>query len=87
MLRGIFKRKAQKQVVRQIELQINDLQLYLENNYKDLAIQAKKDAIVLLETCYTKGEIDAKTYSKYKVILDDYTQNMEGYNHQQFYHS
>lgn len=79
----MFKSNAKKQ----IETHINDLQLYLENNYKDLAIQARKDAILLLEMYYTNGQLNAKTYSKYKNILDDYTEQMKGYNHQQFYSS
>lgn len=71
----------------QIETQINELQLYLENNYKDLAIQARKDTIALVEGCYQGKQINEKAYLRYKKILDKYTLEMENYNHQQFYRS
>ena len=82
---GLFKKKGNKQIEEKIELQINDLQLYLENNYKDLAIKARKDAIKLLEESYSEGKVDDKHYAQYKKILDEYTKKMANYNHQQFY--
>lgn len=79
----LFKNKIKKQ----IELQINDLKLYLENNYKDLAIQARKDAIALVEQSYKNKQINEKTYLKYQKQLGDYTEQMKDYNHQKFYRS
>ncbi|MBS5314769.1 MAG: hypothetical protein KHY44_00105 [Clostridiales bacterium] len=79
----LFKNKIKKQ----IELQINDLKLYLENNYKDLAIQARKDAIALLEQSYKNKQINEKTYLKYQKQLGEYTEQMKDYNHQKFYRS
>lgn len=70
-----------------IDLQINDLKLYLENNYKDLAIEALRESITLVESCYEEGKLKERGYKKYKKILDDYTLNMKDYNHQQFYRS
>lgn len=83
MIKGIFKTSIQKQ----IEMLIGDLQLYLENNYKDLAIKALKDASALLETSYEQKKLNNKSYEKYKKVLSDYTQEMKDYNHQQFYRS
>lgn len=80
---NMFKSKVEKH----IEEQINELQMYLENNYKDLAIQARKDAVMLLEEYHQQGKLKDKAYSKYKDILNDYTKEMEHYNHQQFYRS
>ncbi|WP_157047706.1 hypothetical protein [Cellulosilyticum ruminicola] len=82
-----FRHKVKNPVEQQIEMLINDLKLYLENNYKDLAIQSRKDAIMLVEESYRGGKISEKSYAKYKEILSEYTENMKGYNHQQFYHS
>lgn len=82
-----FKHKKQTPLEQQIEMLINDLKLYLENNYKDLAIQSRKDAITLVETSYAEGKLSEKSYAKYKGILSEYTENMKGYNHQQFYRS
>ena len=83
MIRILFKNKIKKQ----IELQINDLKLYLENNYKDLAIQARKDAIALVEQSYKNKQINEKTYLKYQKQLGEYTEQMKDYNHQKFYRS
>ena len=74
-------------IKKQIELQINDLKLYLENNYKDLAIQARKDAIALVEQSYKNKQINEKTYLKYQKQLGEYTEQMKDYNHQKFYRS
>lgn len=79
----LFKNKIKKQ----IELQINDLKLYLENNYKDLAIQARKDAIALVEQSYKNKQINEKNYLKYQKQLGEYTEQMKDYNHQKFYRS
>ena len=78
-----FKNKAKQQ----IEIQIQDLKLYLENNYKDLAIQARKDAIELVEQSYKNKQINEKTYFKYQKQLGEYTEQMKDYNHQKFYRS
>lgn len=58
---------------------INEIQINLENNYKDLAIGARKKAIEKLEEY--KGELSDKDYTKLKNTLDEYTKKMEGYHH------
>lgn len=62
----MFKSKIRNQ----IERQINDLQLYLENNYKDLAIQALKEAIQLVQTAYKEGKLKEKNYAQYSKTLE-----------------
>ncbi|MEF9959227.1 MAG: hypothetical protein RR090_07970 [Niameybacter sp.] len=79
----MFKSKAQKQ----IELQINDLKMYLENNYKDLAIEARKEAVQMVDDYYKMGKIKEKSYLGYKKTLGEYTELMKDYNHQRFYRS
>lgn len=80
-----FKHKFKNSLEQQIETLINDLKLYLENNYKDLAIQSRREAVALVEESYEQGKLSDKSYAKYKAILSEYTENMKGYNHQQFY--
>lgn len=77
----MFKNKTKQK----IEQYINDLKLYLENNYKDLAIKARKEGIEALEAAYASGEIKEKDYRRYRLVLDTYTEEMKDYNHQQFY--
>lgn len=73
--------KNSKQARREIEALFNDIQINLENNYKDLAIKARKDAELKLTELKEKGELKDKDYGKLKAKLDDFTKRMEGYHH------
>lgn len=84
---SLFGKRENKKSKKQIETLIKDLQLYLENNYKDLAIEARKDAISFVESAYKQGEISEKSYRGYNQVLNEYSKKMENYNHQQFYRS
>lgn len=84
---SLFGKKENKKSKKQIEILMNDLKLYLENNYKDLAIETRKEAISLVEIAYKQGEINEKSYRSYKQVLNEYSKKMENYNHQQFYRS
>lgn len=70
-----------KQGKREIEELFNEIQINLENNYKDLAIGARKKAAVRLEELHSEDKLSDKNYNKLKAILDDYTKRMEGYHH------
>ncbi|MCM1173023.1 MAG: hypothetical protein NC393_12975 [Clostridium sp.] len=73
--------KNAKQARREVEALLNDIQINLENNYKDLAIKARKDAELKLSELKEKGELKDKDYQRLKAKLDDYTKRMEGYHH------
>lgn len=73
--------KNSKQARREMEALFNDIQINLENNYKDLAIKARKDAELKLTELKEKGELKDKDYEKMKARLDDFTKRMEGYHH------
>ena len=70
---SIFKKNTTK---KEIEIQIN-----LENNYKDLAIKAFKESSELVERYHNESLIDEKAYGKYKGQLDVFAKRMEGYSH------
>lgn len=70
-----------KQGKREIEELFNEIQINLENNYKDLAIGARKKAAVRLEELHSEDKLSDKDYNKLKAVLDDYTKRMEGYHH------
>lgn len=72
------KKKAGKQ---EMEALFHEIQINLENNYKDLAISARKKAAVRLQELQESGELKEKDYGKLKRQLDDYTTRMEGYHH------
>ncbi len=70
-----------KSAKKEIEDIFNEIQINLENNYKDLAIGARKKAELRLEELKRSGELDDKVYGKLKVKMDDFTKRMEGYHH------
>lgn len=70
-----------RQAKKEVEAIFNDIQINLENNYKDLAIGARKKAALRLEELNSSGELSDKDYRRLKVTLDDFTKRMEGYHH------
>lgn len=76
----MFNSKA-KQAKKDIETLFNEIQINLENNYKDLAIGARKKAEEMLAMYYSDGVLSGRDYEKLKYRLDDFTKRMEGYHH------
>lgn len=70
-----------KQAKQEIEMLFHEIQINLENNYKDLAIGARKQAEVRLAAFKEQNRLSEKAYNKLKATLDDYTKRMEGYHH------
>ena len=60
---------------------LNEIQINLENNYKDLAINAYNDAAALIETYRADKKLNDKEYEKYKQELAVFHKRMEGYSH------
>lgn len=70
-----------RNVKTELESILNNLQVNLENNYKDLAHDALKELHVALETHLTDGTLKEKDYNKYKKMADDYSIKMKNYHH------
>lgn len=66
---------------KEIEDLFYEVQINLENNYKDLAISARKQAEAKLAEYQESGDIKGKDYARLKEQLDVYTKRMEGYHH------
>lgn len=77
----MFKNKAEKKVQKELEILFRELQMNLENNYKDLAISARKQAEKRLDEVQKNHELSEKEYQKWKKRLDEYTEKMIGYHH------
>lgn len=60
---------------------LNDLNMNLSNNYKDLAHDALKKLHTVLEQFYSEGMLKEKDYRKYKQLADDYSRRMADYHH------
>lgn len=66
---------------KEMEKLLNDIQINLENNYKDLAINARKAAEERMAQMKAGGELSDREYKKLKERLDSYAQRMVGYHH------
>lgn len=73
--------KKDNNAKKEIENLFHEVQINLENNYKDLAISARKKAEVMLAEYHASGKLKEKDYIKLKDKLDEYTKRMEGYHH------
>lgn len=74
---GLFKNKAE----RELERILFDLRCNLENNYKDSAHEARKRLGTRALELYNEGKISQKTYEKYRLIYEEYTQRLKDYRH------
>ena len=72
---SIFKKNLEKNAVKKA---LNEIQINLENNYKDLAIKAYNDAAALIETYRADKKLNDKDYEKYKQELAVFHKRMEG---------
>ena len=74
----LFKKsRIRRQVVNKFE----EIQVNLENNYKDLAILSRKELEVMLEELHNEGSLSENDYSYYKEKADEVKKKMEGYDH------
>lgn len=76
----MFQSKS-KQAKKEVETLFHEIQINLENNYKDLAIGARKKAEARLEELKAAGDLSDKDYRRLKEKMDEYTRRMEGYHH------
>lgn len=74
-------RMLKRQIKEQLDKVYQELQMNLENNYKDLAKESFKQAELLLNTLYEEGKIKGRAYEKYKQKLEEYRRGMIGYHH------
>lgn len=77
---GLFNQKGKKEKA-EVEALFHEIQINLENNYKDLAISARKKAEARLKELEACDVLSKKDYDKLKARLDEYTKRMEGYHH------
>ena len=74
---GLFKSKAE----RELEHILFDLRCNLENNYKDSAHEARNRLGARARELYAEGKISEKTYNKYRLIYEEYTERLKDYRH------
>lgn len=77
----MFKMFRKKKEQKEVENLFQEIQINLENNYKDEAIYARKQASQRLEEMRNNNELSEQEYAKWKKVLDEYTNKMIGYHH------
>ena len=75
----LFKGNPAKQ---EIETALNEIQINLENNYKDLAIKAYTNAKALMDKYSSDGSLKDKDIKKLSERMASYSKRMEGYKSQ-----
>ena len=68
-------------VKKQINAAINELDMNLSNNYKDLAHKALKDLDILVSQLHDDGSLKEKDFQKLSLKVEDYKKRMAGYHH------
>lgn len=75
---AFFKRAKSRQ---QVVDKFTEIQVNLENNYKDLAIMSRKELETLITELHEKGDLSDSDYSYYKKEADKLKEKMNGYDH------
>lgn len=81
MVSGDGKVMIKRKIKIQLDMIINDLNMNLANNYKDLAHDALKKLDETVEQMYQGGELKEKDYEKMKQTVDEYKRKMANYHH------
>ncbi len=68
-------------VKKQINAAVNELEMNLSNNYKDLAHKALKDLDILINQLHDDGSLKEKDFIKMSAKVDEYKRQMAGYHH------
>lgn len=70
-----------RKVKQQINAAINELDMNLANNYKDLAHKALRELDDLVESLHAQGELKDRDYTKLVNKVNEYKVRMAGYHH------
>lgn len=70
-----------RKAIREIESKINDIQMYLENNYKDLTLQSYKDARQIFDEYEKKNILKEKDVQRIKKQLSEFDAKLSHYGH------
>ena len=67
---------------KELETALNEIQINLENNYKDLAIKAYTDARALMDKYSADGSLKERDLKKLSERMESYSKRMAGYKSQ-----
>lgn len=72
-----FKSRA----VKELDGIIEDIEINLSNNYKDVAHEARRRLGRRVEELWAEGKLKEKEYLAYRARFETYTQVMKDYHH------
>lgn len=70
-----------RSVKHQLDDKLNELNMNLENNYKDLAHGALKELDIMVEEMKSSGDLKEKDYQKMRNLVDSYKTRLLNYHH------
>ncbi len=80
-LPALRRKMIKRSVKRQLDEKLNELNMNLANNYKDLAHGALKELDIMVEEMKSSGDLKEKDYQKMRKTVDDYKARLANYHH------
>ena len=70
-----------RSVKQQLNAKLNEMNMNLANNYKDLAHDALKELDQMVEDLKQSGDLKEKDYQKMRQMVDGYKVQLSDYHH------
>lgn len=70
-----------RSVKQQLNTKLNEMNMNLANNYKDLAHDALKELDQMVEDLKQSGDLKEKDYQKMRQMVDGYKVKLSDYHH------
>ena len=70
-----------RSVNQQLNAKLNEMNMNLANNYKDLAHDALKELDQMVEDLKQSGDLKEKDYQKMRQMVDGYKVKLSDYHH------
>ena len=70
-----------RSVKQQLNAKLNEINMNLANNYKDLAHDALKELDQMVEDLKQSGDLKEKDYQKMRQMVDGYKVKLSDYHH------
>ena len=70
-----------RSVKQQLNAKLNEMNMNLANNYKDLAHDALKELDQMVEDVKQSGDLKEKDYQKMRQMVDGYKVKLSDYHH------
>lgn len=70
-----------RSVQQQLNAKLNEMNMNLANNYKDLAHDALKELDQMVEDLKQSGDLKEKDYQKMRQMVDGYKVKLSDYHH------